>query len=247
MSIRFLRLLLCLLFFISSSSYHANAQKHAYFSAVSPEFPNGLHAKYVQYIASELKVPIHIQLIPFARRLRELDNGSLDILVGVSSLRKIGPNTILIHPEYESLGMSLFVNKGNPANIHSPDDIKNKAIAITRGSKISDVFPTLREADVIEVDTLEQKIAMVEKGRIDGFFHLKQATLKVLSDTNKTRSIILSPIEETHHYTLHVALNRHSSLFEHRHTLSQIIKTGVQRGDFEAIRKQHYDAIEENE
>ena len=55
-------------------------------SAVSTNFPDGLHTQYLTYFADKLHVPSEIGTMPYARRLRSIDNGTLDIMVGVSTL-----------------------------------------------------------------------------------------------------------------------------------------------------------------
>lgn len=207
-------------------------------SAVSPEFSNGLHQRYLSYIAQKLGIEINVSAIPFARRLRALDNGTIDIMVGLSSLRNNElSNVYFIKPSYESISSSLFIK---PEKL----DLINKKklnIAITRNSMVlnySDLDKN--KINVVYLDSLKQKIKLLNIDRIDGFYHLTQASKKYINQLDLNDSLVIAKSYESTLYDIHVGINKDSFLWNYHQQLSDIIEDGIANGDFNRIRESYY-------
>ena len=71
-----------------SISFHCLAEEKIIKAAVAEGFIDGLHSKYLKYIADKLSLPISTTTIPFARRLKEIELGRLDIIVGLQNWLK---------------------------------------------------------------------------------------------------------------------------------------------------------------
>lgn len=52
-------------------------------SSVSTEFLRGLHFKYLTFIADRIDMPLQVNPIPFARRLKSPDQRLIDIMVHI--------------------------------------------------------------------------------------------------------------------------------------------------------------------
>ena len=98
---------LVILVFVSSSS---NAQELIR-SSVSKEFMNGLQVKYLKNIAKHMNMEIEILPMPFARRIKELRQGNLDLLVGLQREDDEQDEVVYIAPSYETLRHTFFVRK----------------------------------------------------------------------------------------------------------------------------------------
>ncbi|WP_404851950.1 hypothetical protein [Colwellia sp. MB02u-9] len=70
---------------------------------------DGLHSKYLKYIADKLSMPISIASIPFARRLKEIEIDRLDIIVGLQRSDEREKELVYISPSYESLSYRFFL------------------------------------------------------------------------------------------------------------------------------------------
>lgn len=209
-------------------------------SAVSTNFPDGLHTHYLAYIANKLGVKSEVATMPYARRLLSVDNGTLDIMVGVSNTAPIGENTDRIEPAYESLSVAIFVLAGNESTINSIDSFHQYNISVTRNSSRQTILQHIPDNHIIPAVSLEQKIELLLKGRIDSFMHVKQSTLTTLITQNLYTKIRLADFQPPKEYEQHVVINKNSWLYQRKGDLEQIIRDGVAKGDFAHIRYRFY-------
>lgn len=218
-----------------SSSYSSTVIR----SSVSPEFIDGLQHKYLKYLALNLGMELHIEPIPFARRLRSLENGDLDIMVGLQLEARSNSNLIFLKPSYEKLGYAFFVLGQNKNSLNNYDDLKGLVIGVTINTSYFERFNHDKFLKKIQVTTIEQKIKLLRLGRIDTFIHYRDSTLRRLKEM-KNDSIVVAnyfPGSQQDHY---FAISRKSGLFLQKAHLEQVIKDGVEKGDFQEIRSAHF-------
>lgn len=209
-------------------------------SAVSDNFPDGLHTYYLAYLANKLDVESEIGTMPYARRLLSVDNGTLDIMVGVSNTAPIGDNTLRLDPAYESLSVAIFVLAGNESSIDSINSFQQHIVGVTRSSSRQSVLENVPESHIVSVESIEQKIDLLLKGRIDSFLHVKQSTLTTLITQGLYTKIRLATFQPPQEYEQHVIINKDSWLYTRKDELEKIIRDGVANGDFAHIRHQFY-------
>jgi ABC-type amino acid transport substrate-binding protein len=89
-------------------SLHCQSEDKTIHAAVAEGFIDGLHSKYLEYIADKLSMPISITTIPFARRIKEIEIGRLDIIVGLQQTEERKDKFVYIYPSYESLSYRFF-------------------------------------------------------------------------------------------------------------------------------------------
>ncbi|GAC14797.1 substrate-binding periplasmic protein [Aliiglaciecola lipolytica] len=207
-------------------------------SSVSPEFPSGLHAKYLNYIASKLDVELVITPLTFARRIVELQNGNLDIVVGLSPVYTKETGFILLKPSYESLQNTIFIKNTDHQKISTLESFKQSTLAVTIGGTYFEHIDNNDWPALVKVSSLEQKIGLLEKDRVDGFIHFAPSTIKVL-DTNN-RIIIPAKFQTDSPQGYYFALSKKSKLMSRVAELEGIIARGKLNGDFKNIREQHY-------
>lgn len=213
---------------------------HTIKSAVSPEFPEGLHTAYLRYIAEQLNTQADISLIPYARRLRELNRGGIDMMVGVSNTAPIGDHVIRIEPAYESLSIAIFTRRNYPDRIDSIAALKQLPIAITRSSSRQTILSQFDESLIVETNDIEQKIDLLLKKRVDVFLHVKQSSLLKLEDLGLLDSVRFTHFQPARDYEQHIAISRFSWLWEYRHQIETVVTQGIKNGDFSKIRRQYY-------
>ena len=227
---------LLLLLLLSGNTHAANQLK----SAVSGNFPNGLHAHFIKYISEQLNVEADITHMPYARRLIELDDGSIDMMVGVSDTAPIGSNTILLRPAYDNLSIGLFVLAGNESLFTEADDLRKHLLSLTRHANSDAILSEIPAAHIVPARSLEQKIEMLLKGRIDGFLHVTQSTALRLMELGYTNNITQADYQPPEVYQQYIAINNHSWLYAHKAELEAIIANGVATGAFQTIRHNYY-------
>lgn len=227
---------LLLLLLLSGNTHAANQLK----SAVSGNFPNGLHAHFIKYISEQLNVEADITHMPYARRLIELDDGSIDMMVGVSDTAPIGSNTILLRPAYDNLSIGLFVLAGNESLFIEAGDLRKHLLSLTRHANSDAILSEIPAAHIVPARSLEQKIEMLLKGRIDGFLHVTQSTALRLMELGYTNNITQADYQPPEVYQQYIAINNHSWLYAHKAELEAIIANGVATGAFQTIRHNYY-------
>ncbi len=214
-------------------------------SAVSTNFPDGLHTQYLTYFADKLHVPSEIGTMPYARRLRSIDNGTLDIMVGVSSVAPIGSNTERLNPAYESLSLAIFVLAGNESTIQSIDSFDHLTIGVTRNASRQSLLKHIPEEHIVPAVSLEQKIDLLLKGRIDAFLHVRKSTFSRLITENLYSRIRPADFQPSKELEQHVAINKDSWLYLRKAELEKILRDGLANGDFAHIRHRFYQAKQE--
>ena len=212
-------------------------------SSVSPEFPNGLHLQYLNYIANKLGIDIDIQPMPFARRLKQLEIGKLDILVAVIKRNDTNSNLVYLTPSYEQLASSFFILKNQKHKLSSVDDIQNLIIATTHNAKYFEEFQNLDEINKIPVTSLEQKIKLLQKGRVDTFLHYQSSTQSQLDRMNLSDHIVLADCQPSAYEDHYFVITKLSALYPYKQKLEQIIANGIAQGDFAEIRKNFYQQL----
>lgn len=212
-------------------------------SSVSPEFPNGLHLQYLNYIANKLGVDMDIQPMPFARRLKQLEIGKLDILVAVIKRNDTNSNLVYLTPSYEQLASSFFILKNQKHKLSSVDDIQNLIIATTHNAKYFEEFQNFDEINKISVTSLEQKIKLLQKGRVDTFLHYQSSTQSQLDRMNLSDHIVLADYQPSAYEDHYFVITKLSALYPYKQKLEQIIANGIAQGDFAEIRKNFYQQL----
>lgn len=226
-------LLVCFALF---SAFFSHAKIRA---SVSPEFPDGLHRQYLQYMADKLGMELDIHPMPLARRIRQFENGKLDILVGMIKRKKNEDKHIYLQPGYEQLPVGFFVLQENRDKLVELANLNDLIVGVTNGSEFFNRV-TRSNVTTVELNSLSQKIGLLLKGRIGAFVHYRQSTMSKLINANLEKKIVLaqyqSDVYESHHYVI----NEDSSLYPVKNKLEQIIMLGLKEGDFKKIRQRYY-------
>lgn len=207
-------------------------------SAVSEQFPEGLHSQLIQYVARHLDVEVTISTMPYARRLMALENGTIDLMVGISGRANIGPNVYRIEPPYETISASVFTLTHNLAQFN--DRNVNATLAITRFSNKAAIYEQLPNIKLVSIETLDQKIEMLLKGRIGAFLHVHQSAMSKIKATNNGERIKPVELALIKAFGQYIAVNKNSWLFNRKEDIKAIISTGIRKGHFKSIRETFY-------
>jgi polar amino acid transport system substrate-binding protein len=230
-------LLSCLLFMLASSTLFAQTTMY---SSVSPEFPNGLHAKYLRYIADKMAMELDIMPMPFARRIRALRQGKIDLMVGMQKENASSDDIIYILPAYEKLRHSFFVLQNSQQKLTRFEDLNEMTIGVTIHAKYYKHFQEQQNLALIAVSTLKQKVDLLLKGRIDTFIHYQESTEPYLKKHDLDNKVILASYQPTENHEYYVTISEKSRLFPYQEKLRSILEKALENGDFEQIRNAHY-------
>jgi polar amino acid transport system substrate-binding protein len=209
-------------------------------SSVSPEFPDGLHAKYLRYIAAQLKLKLEIVPMPFARRIVALTSGQIDIMVGMQRENDDVDQVIYLFPSYETLRHSFFVVKDRGTQLNDFADLSKLNIGVTIHAKYYQRFHEQTDLALISVSTLKQKVELLLKGRIDTFIHYEESAMPYIQQQGLQEKIGLAPYQPTEYNEYFFTISAKSQLFPYQEKLQKIIQAGFDHGDFARIRTEHY-------
>lgn len=208
-------------------------------SSVSPEFPDGLHKKYLDFLATQLDKTLEVYPMPFARRLLALRQGDIDLMVGLKGSHEENEDFIFLHPSYEKLGVAYFVLKEHLHTLKSEGDLKMLLLATTIDGEYRKTLEG-RGLRIAPVTNLQQKIDMLMSSRVDAFVHFfgsTTATLKKMQLSEVIVPAIYQP-QETREYF--VAISLKGGALPYKERLEEIISRAIRDGVFETIRKEHY-------
>ena len=211
--------------------------KEVFIASVSPEFTEGLHARYFNYLSDKLGVAIKIKPMPLARRIKELEKGSIDLII----LTHRDADELVFLPSYIRLRQQLFVRYHDKDRFNDYNSLSGVAIANSIDSKISKQYDDNIDINKVTVSALKQKILLLDRQRIDGFFHTRPSANKKIDEMNLSDRIVEStwqPAKELK--PLHFVTSKQSSLLKYRAQLSQVIIDGKNNGDFDKIRENYY-------
>lgn len=204
-------------------------------SSVSPEFMDGLHTRYLRYMADQMDMELEIYPIPFARRLVSLENGEIDLMVGVKgSYPENG--FVYLRPSYETLRNTYFVRADELHLLTEPSQINNLTLAITIDDQALMDKAYDKVGGIVPVTSLEQKIMMLDYGRVDAFVHFESSAMLKIKQLGLERKMMPALVQPGKSRDYYFALSIGSPLFEHKSEFERTIAQGVQRGDFAAIR-----------
>lgn len=210
-------------------------------SSVSPEFPDGLHYKYLKYVANKMDMALNIYPMPFARRLRSLETGEIDIMVGVRRVQSKEYDFVFLEPHYEVQSVSLFVRQAEVERFQSDDDLRGSTIGVTNNGTLINEWGFYNGIKIVEVSRLSQKIGMLLKGRLDGFSHFEKSTLDMLADLESFELVKKARYQPPISFEYYFAISSQSELIGQVDALEQVIKTGFDSGHFAKIRAAHYE------
>jgi ABC-type amino acid transport substrate-binding protein len=209
-------------------------------AAVAEGFQDGLHSKYLTYIANKLSLNIEISTMPFARRVQALKHGELDLMVGVQRTEERQDEFIYINPHYETLSYRFFTLKENQKLINRYGDLRGKYIGVNRHAKYFVPFDEDVGLKKFEVTSLRQNVELLMHKRIDVFIHYEQSTLPLLADIGALQQIVKTPYQPSHENHHYLAISSHSSLTQRKAELERIISEAKKGNDFLNIRLLHY-------
>ena len=207
-------------------------------SSVSPEFVDGLHAKYLKHIADQANLPLDIYPMPFARRLASLKDGTINLMVGLKRSHTEDGFEYL-QPRYEELRASFFV-RADSSLLSTPEA---KLTQLVAGYSIDEkqMLQWARDnfAEVVTVTSLEQKIKLLEKRRIDTFVHFESSAKYKIRQLGLENVVVPAVYQPGERLSYHVAINIKSALYKIKPKLEKIIRNSVESGEFSRIRLTH--------
>jgi len=242
MSMLFFRVSILLVIYTSILLHNVVLASEPYVikAAVAKEFKDGLHSRYLNYIAKQLGMKISITTMPLARRIVEVQKGNLDLIVGLQQTKERAEGLIFILPAYEQLSFRFFSLNENATAIRSDNDLHGKTVGVIRGAKYFPSFEQDTELKKYPLKNLKTNIDMLLLGRIDLFVHYEESTMPMLKLMGVGHLIKKSNYQPKHSYEHYLAISKNSPLAAKKQQLKAIVERGISQQDFIKLRLEHY-------
>ncbi|MCW9033996.1 MAG: transporter substrate-binding domain-containing protein [Rhodospirillales bacterium] len=162
----------------------------------------GIDVEIIQALAQRTGVKISLSFFPPNRLIRMTKNGEADGSFAAFKTQKREEFAQFVEPPLHYSTYLIFVKNGNEFSFETVQDLAGKTIGKNRGFHISKAFSNAEEDNlfkVIEVNTMEQNIKMLDRGRTDVLVGNEQEVqffLKQLGLSDKIKSLtqpILKP------------------------------------------------------
>lgn len=209
-------------------------------SAVSDSFRNGLHFKFTSAIANKLNKKIKVHYAPFARRLRMLELGQIDFLVGLSYKKERESFIYYIKPGYYKSAINIFyLNESTRKPKEISEITPDMKVAVIRNSSF------FKENEVslnrIESSSIENMIKMLVENRIDAFIHNKaggEAKIKEMNFGSLITSYQLKPLTYKVSY---IGISKKSMALKDKKVIEELYNL---EGLYQEIRSKHYSELQ---
>lgn len=169
------------------------------FTFVRADKLQGFEVDFMNAIGEETGHDVEFVTMSFSGLIGALESGRIDTVA----------NQITVTPEREAKfaftqpyvydGAQVVVQKGNPKNIQSTDDLSGKTVAVNLGSNFEELLRKLPNAADIEVKTYETNFEQdVALGRVDAFVMDRVSTAQVIAKSPLPLEQAGNPFDEIH-------------------------------------------------
>jgi polar amino acid transport system substrate-binding protein len=171
--------LACLLMFLFSNGHTnecetmsvsgSNQWRPIAYSKGDNTVAQGIAYDVLKELSAALKLPININVkLPWARAMKMLDDGELDMMAGVYWTEQRS-RQYLFSKAITNDTLNIFVKRGKEFNYQKFEDLAGKHLDLLRGSSLGNEFDQYiqKNLKLSEVNTFSQQMARLNVGRSD--------------------------------------------------------------------------------
>ena len=226
---------------IFSGAFSPARAEPVYRSAVSAEHADGIVRHIIEALAQRLQMRVDIELAPFARRLKWMESGKLDIMGGLLKRPEREAYIYYVVPPYVDINRKIFyVRKGEEDRIRCYEDLYGRVI----GTKIRSLYFPRFDTDpnlVKEaVGNVEQNFRKLLSGRIDAVIYSNRSGGMVIETMGIADRIGVAPYAYTASNPVYIGISRRSPLMAKRTQIEAAVRHMVESGEMaELIERYH--------
>jgi ABC-type amino acid transport substrate-binding protein len=209
-------------------------------SSVSPEYVNGLQAKFLKVLSHKLESELVITPMPFARRLIELEKGNIDLMVGLSKTTERARKIFFVEPPYYHYQTSFFIRKGEDDKLTNWASLQKLRVGLIINSK---QFPKFDQDNIIDkhfVSSKEQLIRMLATNRIDTFIDVQDAGVRKINELGLAETLHLASFQPNKGSPIYIGISRKSNLMNRRKDIKSALDIIIQSNEYKILRERHY-------
>lgn len=146
---------------------------------------SGIDIEIINRIAAKLDMAVSYRRYPFARCIKNMEEGTVDVMAYLSFKEERTSYMRYIQPAYMNGVKAFFVLKDNGKKINKYEDLFGLTVGVSRGTKHQKQFDTEQRINRVEVTSTEQMLSMLLLKRLDavidndtgGMYHINRLGL----------------------------------------------------------------------
>ncbi len=240
-SIGVMALLIVVLFY---QTHDLSAREGILISSVAEEYANGLHSRILQAIARNLRMELVMKYTSFARRLVFLDEGKIDICIGIYKTPEREKYIHFIQPPYRiNSNKYFFVLKENKSLLQKYEDLYHLDIGTSINSLYFERFDNDRKLSKVKVKTTEQRFRMLLLNRIDVVINSYLGGQAIVNKLGIDDKVEIADYYHSETRSVHVGVSRKSPLIKKLNVIEPAIKKMINDGEITRISDDYYARI----
>lgn len=198
----------------------------------------GFNVEIANLIAQSVELsPVFIQC-PFARCLSMVEQGQADMIMGVKKIPVREENLIFLHPPYmvQHYPLRFYTLATNNVEINTFDDLTKLIVGTLRGASYFDLFDKNKTITKVELNTREQLVQMLLRGRIDTFMEREESIIPLVSKKDYQENFLLANYQYGKAVNSYIAISKNSTIKNYSERLTKELQRFIKNDRFENIR-----------
>lgn len=173
---------------------------------------------------------------PFARRLKQLEQGKIDLLAGLLKTPEREQYAYFLDPPYkEKSNKFFFVKKGEGFRLKEYQDLYKLKVGVQINSKYFPRFDNDNRINKIETSNIEGRFLMLSIGRIDALIHTDIYGLHVMQKLELNNRVEVAPFKYTKYNPVYIAISKRSKLIRQKKNIENEFRLMIKSGEVDKI------------
>lgn len=224
------------------------AREEVLLSSVSEEFRNGLQVRILKSIAANLGMKLELRNTSFARRLVFMEEGRIDICVGLFRTPEREKYVFFVDPPYRThTNRYFFVLKGKKASIQKYEDLYHLDIGTGINALYFERFDNDPNLSKVRVKKTEQRFKMLLLNRVDAVINGLMGGQAIINTLGIGRQVEIADYYYTDTRPVYVGISKKSRLAKRLSEVETVVGKMMANGEIVRIRKDYIEYIAGNQ
>ena len=210
-------------------------------SSLAPEFIDGANADILKAVAWKLGARLEIKHAPFKRRLRMMEAGQIDVMVGLLKNPERKKYIHYIEPPYKNRSDTVFfVPRGKTHRVRRYADLYHLRIGIIVGSKY---FPTFDNDSRLNTDVCiyaKSNLKKLMAGRIDAAVFPESAGIDLIDSMGIKEHVAIADFRYSRQKLVYIGISKKSHLMNSIKQIEDTLRTMIESGEISQVIVEHY-------
>ena len=203
----------------------------------------GHHIEIANLIAASVELTPVFILCPFARCLNLVQQGQADMMLGLKKLPEREKDLIFLNPPYmvQHYPLRFYTLASKKVEINTFGDLQKLIVGTLRGASYFDLFDKNTAITKVELNTREQLVQMLLRGRIDTFMEREESILPLVSEQEYKTQFSLAHYQYDKAVNSYIAISKNTHIKNYAERLSTELQRFISNNTFEKIRMKSKD------